>query len=330
MSLIHKLDARENELIERFHRHPFFRGFGQQSDASLRDYLVQKWFLSTWFIPWYDKAISTIRDLGARDVLREIVFEEFGISEGQTPATASPTHREDLLADLAFIGIPQWYVLNAKPTKETIHARNRLEALVDTSRTEDSDLRTMVALRVAGEILVAEEYRHVVPELERRYGLTRGKSRFYAPHFYHDRKDRTAETEGQHTESFVEVINRMITDDHKLDIALESAQQAYDARISIFDQFTAGHRIARVARHVGVAAAVAAFAVTVGVAGRVLQPTEHEAYARFVASLPPTARAFYADADRRLLDQYEATGDQRYLANLGTLQGARDIWGAGP
>ena len=270
MALLAKFSDHEDRLIQKFHEHPFFQGFPQLTDLELKDYLLQKWFLSLHFVPWYDRAINGLSDPEAKDVLKRIIQDE-------NPLDA-PSHREDLLADLDSIGISKDEVLTAKPTRATLRVIDALFSLTNyphssgCSRDPDSntvsnsnshlnyDLRVMVALRTAGEILVAEEYRHVVPELEKRYGLTPDKSRFYAPHFYHDRKDSDT---GQHTHSFESVLERMIDSEEKLETAIQSATTAFQTRLSFYDQFDGRGRTRRVAITAGALAAAAGFLLTV-------------------------------------------------------------------
>ncbi len=321
MGLITKFSEHEDELIRRFHAHPFFRSFEDVSDVALRAYLTQKWFLSRDFVSWYDRAILGMKDPEAREVLRKIIFDE-------TP-TDAPSHREDLLADLSYIGVPKNKVLSSKPTRATQRAKRNLDRLVNYRKDPDNDLRVMAALRMAGEVLVAEEYRHVVPELERRFGLTTDKSVFYAPHFYHDRKDACVDAfgvgqqPGTHTNSFVAVLDRMMPDEDKLAVAIESSGRAYDARMSFFDQFTTGYRVRR-------ASATAAIAASLALVAYLGDRREAPSYAEFLASLKPAERTFYLDADRRMLEQFERTGNPIYLEKAGTFEAVKEAWGEGP
>jgi pyrroloquinoline quinone (PQQ) biosynthesis protein C len=319
VSLVHELFAFEDKLVQQFHRHPFFQRFGRMSTDELHAYLIQKWFLSENFVAWYDRVINGLQDAEAREVLRHIIFDE-------TPQDA-PSHREDLLTDLVYIGVQRSCVLTAKPTRETLRTKQRLHDII-SYREHDYDLQAMVTLRMAGEVLVAEEYRHVVPELETRFGLTPERSRFYAPHFYHDRKEGPQDTAMfSHTGSFESVLARMITDTQKLDVALRSAQKAYDARVSFYDQFTREYRILKAGQRAGLVLAAAALLAYAGVS--LNRTSEREEYAAFLAA-NPTAAAFYVDADRRLIEQFQKTGDAHYLTNLGTFRAARDVWGDGP
>ena len=320
-----KFDEKENELIRHFHEHPFFKNFGRQTDDQFRDYLVQKWFLSQNFVPWYDRAINGLNDPVARDVLRKIVLDE-------TPQNA-PSHREDLIADLEYIGVPRSVVLTAKPTKETLKSKHRLDKLVDYTHDPNYDLRVMTALRIAGEILVAEEYRHVVPELERRFGLTPEKSRFYAPHFYHDEKGASEKREEfSHTDSFVETLEKLISDEKKLHLAMESAQEAFNARVSFYDQFTTKNKIRKTARNIGAAASLL---LATSLFLKSDHKTEenchdkHDQYVHFLQSANEETKEQYARANRLLLRLFDATGKPEYLQKIATLE-ATEILMEGP
>ncbi len=324
MDLLRRFSLHEDHLIRRFHQHPFFVQFSALSDRNLKEYLIQKWFLSQNFVPWYDRAINGLNDEEAKAVLKRIVQDE-------TPIGA-PSHREDLLADLEFIGISREEVLTTRPRRDTLKAIQKLNELTDYAADPHHDLRVMSALRTAGEILVAEEYRHVVPELERRYGLTPERSRFYAPHFYHDRKD--SET-GQHTHSFESVLERMISDEDKLEVAIESAGKAFRRRLHFHDQFYGRLRAKRTLQEgLAVAAGIAIIATGayfVRPHSRVLDSkTNTTSAAETEIEIASSGAEFYLDADRRLLQQYRETGDSRYLKNIGTFAAAREVWGEGP
>ncbi len=227
MSLIERFSDNEDYLIRRFHAHPFFWNFSNLTNDELKYFLLQKTFLSFNFPSWYDRAILTLNDEEAKQVLKKILQDE-------TPV-GLPSHRQDLLADLEYIGISRKQALTVKPTEDTLRTLDELNSLVAYSDHPDHDLKVMSALRIAGEILVAEEYRHVVPALEYRFGLTPEKSRFYAPHFYHDRKD--SET-GTHTHSFEGVLGRLITSEEKLKTAKAATYKAFEAREGFYYQFT--------------------------------------------------------------------------------------------
>lgn len=230
MNLMQRLDKYETGLVQRFYSHPFAGDDYMMPDRWLQHWLIQKWFLSQHFVPWYDRAVNSVRDPEAKKVLRVIVDEETPIGK--------PSHREDLLADLEFLGIPKKVVLTARPTRGTLKALQRLDRLVDYSDDQHYDLHAVEALRMAGEVLVAAEYYRLTTQLQHRFGLSEENSRFYFPHYNHDRKGISREGKPTHSDVFLPVLERMITDEGTLKIACDSAKAGYKARVSFFDQFT--------------------------------------------------------------------------------------------
>ena len=226
MDFFQEFSKTEDSLIRQFNEHIFFKNFAKLSESRLKSYLMQKWFLSFNFVQWYDKAILGLMDSEAVKVLKEIVEDENPIN--------LPSHREDLLFDLKLIGISKKEVLTAKPTKFTLKSLKKLMDLVDYSESNNHDLIVLSALRVAGEVLVGEEYRHLVPELEKRFGLTKEKSRFYFPHFKHDRKDSRS---GYHTSNFDSILRKLISNKSELNIAERAAKTAFKIKLGFFDQF---------------------------------------------------------------------------------------------
>ena len=320
MSLVTKLYDHEAGLVAAFHQHPFFRLFSEQSDTDIRRYLTERYVVSENFVRWYDRAINGLTDPEARSLLRKITLDE-------TPQNA-PSHREDLISDLQYIGVPIEKILSRRASKSTLKVINRLNELVAYSSDSDYDLRVMAALRMAGEILVAEEYRHVVPELEKRFGLTPERSRFYFPHFQHDQVGGSSGGIDSHTDSFHPILERLITNEEKLGVAIDASDRAYKVRISLFDQFAQGDTRKQIAK------VILAIAASVLVALPAIKPlTEkihHVDYALFLASLAPEEKVFYHDTDQWLFNRFRETGDARYLKNVGTFEAVNDVWGPGP
>ena len=313
--LFQRFSEHEDDLIRRFHQHPFFVRFGDLPDAKLKAFLIQKWFVSEAFVPTYDRAVNALNDDKAKLVLKRIIADESPVG--------LPTHREDLIADLEFVGVPKDEVLTTNPSPSTLRYIRELNGLVDYTTKENHDLRVMAGLRTASEILAAEEYRHVVPELERRFGLTPDRSRFYAPHFYHDRKD--SET-GSHTHSFETVLERMMSDEEKLDTAIQSAENAFRIRSDLYSQFISSPRRRY---YIG---AIAGSALGLGlILGNL---GEKQTYGQFLDSLDPDSSIFYArlqkDADRINFEKYLRTGGKKQLEKIGTYEGMSEIFGDWP
>ncbi len=269
-----------------------------------------------------------MKDDEAREVLRKIILEENGLEEdSETRAVkVGPTHFELLLRDLDKIGIPPEVVLDRKQTVETRateRTRKDLDQLIAPHYDPHYDLTTLVALRMAGEILVGEGYGFVVPALKERFHLE--NSEFYEPHYAHDTKRLAS---GEHTKSFESVLNRLINTQEKLLLAKESATKAYHARMSFYDQFTKQARTLKNLKRVGLAVAAS---VGIGLTiNHLIIEDPHEIYSRFLQSLEPEARAFYVNAEQRQFEKYLETGNKKYLETLGTFKAAEEEWGQDP
>lgn len=219
----------EDRLVREFHGHDLWRQFDFLNHARFIHLLLQLGHLSRDFVPWYERAKQGLEMESAKEVLRNILRDEI-------PRDA-PTHQDDRLADLERLGVSKQQALNTRATSRTKKTILRLKALVRYPQS-DYDLRVMVTLRIAGEILVAETYRHIVPALMRRFKMSPEESRFYYPHLVHDEKEA-----GGHTDSFNAVLNKLITDTRTLHVARESARNAFEVRLAFYDQFVV-HRAA--------------------------------------------------------------------------------------
>lgn len=229
----------ENEGTARLHQHPFFRHFRTLSEDQLKNYLLQRMFSSREFAGWYNEAVSRrLHDAGAREVIRTILRDEI-------PRDA-PTHLEDLVADLQQIGIPMERIRSIGPSSATRKTMERLFGLLNSN----SDLATLVSLRMAGELMVSAEYGYVVAALEQRFGLRPEQSRFYYPHYRHDSEG------GDHPDAFTAVLEQLIQTPADLEMALRAVDAAVEARLSFFDQFVGGG-IRRRSGSIAFAAAVA-------------------------------------------------------------------------
>lgn len=201
------------------------------SDIQFKHMLLQKRFISLNFTPLYDCAIDAIGDEEGKTVLRLLLREEY-------PAKG-PSHREDLVADLTRIGLTKKQILSEKPTLQT---REAIKALYDLLIYEEQfyNIKILVSLRIAEELLVAEEYRYILAELERRYGLKIEDSAFYGPHFLHDKKQKSfgaPDKAESHSDKFNKVLARMIDTKEKCEAAKHYMNAACEARSKFFDQF---------------------------------------------------------------------------------------------
>lgn len=215
----------EDALIVQFSRHPFFVEFSTLTNEEVIRSLLQLGHLSTSFVPWYEKAKLGLGHEGAKEVLLRILQDEI--------PPGVPTHQDNRLHDLVRMGISKERCLREPVSNATARTVKWMRDLTRFPQ-EDYDLRTMIVLRVAGEALVGETYRSIVTSMERRFGLRQSDSRFFMPHFVHDKKVDGGQG---HTNVFDPVLDELIHDDRTLKIATRSASQAFFVRYQLFDQF---------------------------------------------------------------------------------------------
>lgn len=213
----------EDERIEDFRRHPLWKKFATMDNLHFQTLLLQLGHLSENFVPWCERAKLGLESEVGKDILRKILRDEI-------PGNA-PTHQDDRLADLGQIGLSKAIILQNKPTPKTKQALRRLWSLIKYPQP-DYDLCTLLAVRIAGEILVAETYRYLMPELTSRFGLKVVDSRFYYPHLRADKKG-----EGDHAQAFDGLLGLLIFDENTLEAAEEAATRAFAARRGFYDQF---------------------------------------------------------------------------------------------
>jgi len=224
---LEELDRYENGLIEKFRSHPVFTNIKTLSDSEFKNMLVQKRFISLSFTPLYDCAIDAIEDKEGKTLLRQLLREEY--PKGQS-------HRENLVTDLIKIGITKKEILETEPTKETIEAIKSLFALLKFQ--DFHDIKILVSLRMAEELLVAEEYSFILAELKSRYNIHINDSIFYGPHYMHDRKQKPFGVSGEsHADEFNKILAAIINMEEKCAAAKHAIAAACEARMKFFDQF---------------------------------------------------------------------------------------------
>lgn len=306
----------EDGLRDKFHAHSFFRSFHKLTPEQFFQYLLQIGLISEHFVKWYETAKLGMTE-AASEVVRHILRDEIPQS--------NPTHQDNRLADLNLMGVSMEQVRNVKPTAATERTVKRLYELVRYPQ-KDYDLRVLVTLRVAGEVLVAEQYSHVVRFMRVRFGIKGSESRFYFPHWRHDLKGAELGGEPGHTDAFDKLLEEMLTDERKLEVTKDAAERAFEARLGIHDQFL--RKPSRVILKTALATGVLAFTA-------LLAPVVHEraarpSYREFLAELSPKARNFYLKCDRNLLSRIERNGEVRLLAKVFTFDSAHEVWGEGP
>lgn len=224
----------EDELLARYAAHPTVAGFDRLSNDAVVAYLLQLGHLSSVFVMWYEQAKLGLQRQGAKEIVRRILRDEI-------PQDA-PTHQDNRVSDLVRFGIPLARVLSARPTRHTKLAITELFKLTRYPQP-DHELRTMVVLRVGGELLVAEQYRPIVASMSERFGVDPEESLFYTPHFRHDQKNAVGFI--GHSDAFDALLESVVMDEYTLDVALKAAGDAWSARYHFLDQFTKRFRVRR-------------------------------------------------------------------------------------
>jgi hypothetical protein len=168
-----RADSIEDELLRRFTAHPVFDRIEQIGQDAFLEILLQRRFLSLMFPVMYDIGIDGLTDPVAIKVVREILREEYPDPSGETPS-----HREDLVADLVTLGVTRGQVLASRPTAVTRSVIERSFALIAQATERDNDLE-----------LVSVEYGEYWRRMDAQFGAAGRVSRFYHPHHHHDGRD---------------------------------------------------------------------------------------------------------------------------------------------
>lgn len=237
-------DERENQLITKYTGailleetgHPFFRLMPHLSDEQFVAYLLERGHLSFEFVRWNEWAKLGMESEEAREIVRVILRDEI--------PSRGPTHQDDRVYDLQLIGVPKEKILNHRPSWWTRWTIKRLYAALRYPQTH-YDLRAIVFLRMAGEIMVGETYRYVWAELQQRFHLKPEQSRFYYPHFDHDRKRLPGQEGEGHTEVSSRFLEDAITTPETFHVAYETAEKAFRVVWQFHNQFLPRYQFLR-------------------------------------------------------------------------------------
>jgi len=232
-TLIQELDEFEDEFITKFREHDVLNGLHSLDDQAFKYFLLQRRHISFQFDRLYNEAIDFLTDREAINVVEYLRNEEYPPSE--------PSHRQNLFTDLTSIGLAKVELGEVSESRETKKNFQTLRELVrykeeDTDATYD--IKAICTLRMAEEILVAEAYRFILPELGRRYNLKPAESVFYQPHFVHDQKKVSLGEKGiSHSDGLGELLVKFVIDTDALQVAKNSLENAYIATAGFYDQF---------------------------------------------------------------------------------------------
>lgn len=237
---MHDLDAFEDDLIERFRRHPVLANAANLSDAELSAVLLQRRFVSLAFTPAYDLAIDLLRDNTIVRAARVILREEYPDNRGNTPS-----HREDMKSDILALGVSWEEFVATQPTEQTLDTINATMRLIGAAGAhEHADLRLLTTLRFWGEVLVSIEYEQLWPRMANLLVVNgENRSRFYYPHFIHDGKVQpiaaASPLAATHSDRLGVRLAELLAHEPHRSSFMEAETEIFRLKSAFYDQFTA-------------------------------------------------------------------------------------------
>lgn len=232
------LNDAEDELIDRFRRHPVVAGMATLAEPDFHSVLLQRRFLSLAFTPAYDLAIDLLRDDDIVRTARVILREEYPDNRGYTPS-----HREDMRDDILALGVPRDVLVSTPPTAQTLETITATFHLIATAGThEHADLRLLTALRFWGEVLVSVEYGQLWPRMSARLIVDGdNRSRFYYPHHIHDAKAQpltaTSPLAATHSDRLGIRLATLLADERVWPSFLQVEEDIVRLKCAFYDQF---------------------------------------------------------------------------------------------
>jgi hypothetical protein len=228
-------DAAEAELLARFTAHPALRDLHSLPQPEFMRMLLQRRFLSLVFTVMYDIAIDALADPTAITLVREILREEYPDPSGQTPS-----HREDLVADLIALGATREQILGCRPTDVTATVVTETLALMCDAAAEMSDVKVLTILRLWGEILVSVEYGEYWTRMEAQFDGASARSRFYVGHLLHDGREPLAtasDSSDTHSGRLGACLKRLLGGARAVEQFVAVEGQIVALRLQFYDQF---------------------------------------------------------------------------------------------
>jgi hypothetical protein len=233
--LVLSADEAESELLASFTAHAVFTGIEHLDDETFLEVLLQRRFLSLLFPVVYDIAIDGLSDPTAIRLVREILREEYPDVTG-----ATPSHREDLVADLRALGATRAQVLAARPTQTTTGVIEETLALMLDAAALLGDLGVLTILRFWGEVLVSVEYGEFWRRMRGSFEAAGVASRFYHPHHHHDGREplaRASPTSSTHSGRLGARLALQLRDEGATEAFSRIEQQLIATRMRLYDQF---------------------------------------------------------------------------------------------
>lgn len=223
-----EIERYEQEVIDRFREEI---DLTRLSNTEFENILLQKRLFSLEFFErFYNTTLCSLENEEAKAIARGIIRDEY--------PEDMPNHREDAVYDLIQIGLDKDTILRTELTAGTKATIDAMLGLVKYNHEPHYDMRSVTALRVAGEVLAGEELEIICEELERRYGLTKEKSAFYWPHVEHDKKTGPVGYKGtSHSDRFGELLAILVKSETDLEIVKSTIDDSYKARSKFWKRF---------------------------------------------------------------------------------------------
>jgi hypothetical protein len=229
-------DGIEGELLAQFLAHPLFAAVPRLDRAAFLEVLLQRRFLSLLFPVVYDVGIDGLGDEAARRLVREILREEYPDATG-----ATPSHREDLVADLLVLGASRGQILAARPTAATTAVVEQTLGLALGAAAAPGDAAVLTVLRFWGEVLVSVEYGEFWRPMAAVFEDAGAASRFYHPHHHHDGREPLAaasDSSATHSGRLGACLARLLAQDADAGAQFARVERAVLAtRMRFYDQF---------------------------------------------------------------------------------------------
>ena len=231
-----RADAFEAALLERFAAHQVLRDVERLSPGAFLEVLLQRRFLSLMFAAVYDIGIDGLDDETAVRLVREILREEY-----PDPSGVSPSHREDLVADLLALGATRTQVLASRPSDVTAGVvADTLTLMLDAAAASD-DVAVLTILRFWGEVLVSVEYGEFWRRMEGVFSAAGVASRFYHPHHHHDGREPLSEASASsatHSGRLGACLSGLLPADGASACFEETERRVLDLRLRFYGQFS--------------------------------------------------------------------------------------------
>ncbi|HYC83217.1 MAG TPA: hypothetical protein VEB60_01560 [Candidatus Paceibacterota bacterium] len=231
--------------MENYRKHRFFQEFMSQSPSRFQDYLLQLEHVSQRFAEFYRGGKTSISDPETERIIEEMIKDDLALKGKEG---GNRTHDLTELAGVTALKTPPSVQTRAfleellslpdscppKPPRKKDRGGNRAEPSDEEKHRQH--LWTVVVLRVAGEILPAEQFRLILDYLEQKMGVDRRQTRYFLPKYELIRKD-VRRTDGSHGHRFDKLVDKLIRNERDLDLAKQAVDIACRVRSEFHDQF---------------------------------------------------------------------------------------------